>query len=101
MFEDGPSAVENPILQCVQIKAMETKDGGQERYRVVLNDITNFIQSMLATRMHSLFACLTLLLMMRRGKSYCDERTAEEGLNHTPKVIQPPDRQRKEVCGRS
>lgn len=41
-----------PVCQCVQIKALSSNtEGGAERYRVVLSDITNFVQSMLATRM--------------------------------------------------
>lgn len=40
-----------PVCQCVQIKALSSNtEGGAERYRVVLSDITNFVQSMLATR---------------------------------------------------
>ncbi|KAF2835637.1 replication factor A 1, rfa1 [Patellaria atrata CBS 101060] len=42
--------VRQPILQCVQIKAMEKREGQPERYRVVFSDIRNFIQSMLATQ---------------------------------------------------
>ncbi|KAK5114489.1 hypothetical protein LTR62_002424 [Meristemomyces frigidus] len=41
--------VDNPILQCVQIKPMASQQG-QERYRVVMNDSINFIQCMLAQR---------------------------------------------------
>ena len=40
-------------MQCVQIKAMEPKSeeaNPQQRFRVVLSDIRNFIQTMLATR---------------------------------------------------
>ncbi|KAF2753828.1 subunit of heterotrimeric replication factor [Pseudovirgaria hyperparasitica] len=48
IFEGTPSA--NPILQCVQIKAMENKSGEGERYRIVLSDISNFIQTMMATQ---------------------------------------------------
>ncbi|CZR59790.1 probable single-stranded DNA-binding protein 68k chain [Phialocephala subalpina] len=40
-----------PVCQCVQIKALSSNtEGGAERYRVVLSDITNFVQSMLATQ---------------------------------------------------
>ncbi|KAK7552389.1 replication factor A 1, rfa1 [Phyllosticta citricarpa] len=52
IFVDGPDQVENPILQCVQIKAMDSKNG-EERYRVVLSDMDNFIQSMLAQQINS------------------------------------------------
>ncbi|RDW60927.1 putative single-stranded DNA-binding protein 68k chain [Coleophoma cylindrospora] len=41
-----------PICQCVQIKALgnPSADGAPERYRIVLSDIKNFVQSMLATQ---------------------------------------------------
>ncbi|KAK8183602.1 hypothetical protein HDK77DRAFT_475024 [Phyllosticta capitalensis] len=55
IFVDGPDQVENPILQCVQIKAMDSKNG-EERYRVVLSDMDNFIQSMLAQQINSIIA---------------------------------------------
>ena len=44
--------VEHPVLQCVQIKTMEPKAGDSnpvQRFRVVLSDIRNFIQTMIAT----------------------------------------------------
>ncbi|KAF2722320.1 replication factor-a protein [Polychaeton citri CBS 116435] len=42
--------VEEPILQCVQIKEMNSQPGGPQRFRVVWNDTVNFIQSMLAVQ---------------------------------------------------
>jgi replication factor A1 len=48
--------VEQPVLQCVQIKTMEPKAGDAnpvQRFRVVLSDIRNFIQTMIATSMSS------------------------------------------------
>ena len=39
-----------PVVQCVQIKPMNSQ-AGQERYRVVMSDSVNFIQGMLAQRM--------------------------------------------------
>ncbi|KAF2101606.1 replication factor A 1, rfa1 [Rhizodiscina lignyota] len=51
IFNESPGGVAEPVLQCVQIKAMERKDNSQpDRYRVVLSDVQNFIQSMLATQ---------------------------------------------------
>ncbi|KXS96621.1 hypothetical protein AC578_10433 [Pseudocercospora eumusae] len=46
--------VENPILQCVQIKPMAQGAGGTERWRVVFNDTTNFIQGMLSSQSNHL-----------------------------------------------
>ncbi|KAH8821109.1 replication factor-a protein 1 [Xylogone sp. PMI_703] len=40
-----------PVCQCVQIKALGSQaEGVPERYRIVLSDIKNFVQSMLATQ---------------------------------------------------
>lgn len=37
------------MCQCVQIKPLP-QSGGGERFRIVLSDIKNFVQSMLATQ---------------------------------------------------
>lgn len=50
MFDGTPSAVTYPIVQCVQIKPLAAQPGNPERYRVVFSDISNFVQTMLATR---------------------------------------------------
>jgi hypothetical protein len=47
--EQGVESLENPIVQCVQIKPMNSPNG-IERYRVVMNDTQNFMQGMLAQR---------------------------------------------------
>jgi replication factor A1 len=42
-----------PVLQCLQIKPLTAQgqgQGPQERYRVVLSDIKNYVQCMLATQ---------------------------------------------------
>ncbi|KAG0651899.1 Single-stranded DNA-binding p68 subunit [Hyphodiscus hymeniophilus] len=40
-----------PVCQCVQIKALGSQgEGNPERYRIVLSDVKNFVQSMLATQ---------------------------------------------------
>jgi replication factor A1 len=53
IFND-PGALEAkfpvPVCQCVQIKALAGSEGNPERYRIVLSDVDNFVQSMLATR---------------------------------------------------
>ncbi|KAF2195423.1 replication protein-like protein A 70 kDa DNA-binding subunit [Zopfia rhizophila CBS 207.26] len=52
IFEPGGCVVEQPVMQCVQLKTMEPKAGennGLQRFRIVLSDIRNFIQTMLAT----------------------------------------------------
>ncbi|KAI4677415.1 uncharacterized protein J4E84_009100 [Alternaria hordeiaustralica] len=52
IFQPSGCFVENPVLQCVQIKTMEPKAGEAnpvQRFRVVLSDIRNFIQTMIAT----------------------------------------------------
>jgi hypothetical protein len=52
IFEPNGCSVEHPVLQCVQIKTMEPKSGDANpvlRFRVVLSDVRNFIQTMIAT----------------------------------------------------
>jgi len=52
IFEPNGCFIESPVLQCVQIKTMEPKAGDAnpvQRFRVVLSDIRNFIQTMIAT----------------------------------------------------
>ncbi|CAN9444347.1 unnamed protein product [Alternaria alternata] len=52
IFQPSGCFVDQPILQCVQIKTMEPKAGEAnpvQRFRVVLSDIRNFIQTMIAT----------------------------------------------------
>ncbi|KAL1794239.1 hypothetical protein ACET3X_007660 [Alternaria dauci] len=52
IFQPSGCSVECPVLQCVQIKTMEPKAGEAnpvQRFRVVLSDIRNFIQTMIAT----------------------------------------------------
>ncbi|AEO62348.1 uncharacterized protein THITE_2106430 [Thermothielavioides terrestris NRRL 8126] len=41
-----------PVLQCLQLKTLEGKGpgGGAQRYRVILSDIRNYVQCMLATQ---------------------------------------------------
>ena len=39
-----------PIVQCVQVKPLAAQSGNPDRYRVVFSDITNFVQTMLATQ---------------------------------------------------
>jgi replication factor A1 len=54
IFDPSGCFVEQPVLQCVQIKTMEPKAGDAnpvQRFRVVLSDIRNFIQTMIATSM--------------------------------------------------
>lgn len=51
IFENSANAVPEPVLQCVQIKPLAGQQGTAERFRVVLSDIDNFVQCMLATRM--------------------------------------------------
>ena len=50
-ISDGEEVPE-PVVQCVQIKTMEPKAGDAnpvQRFRVVLSDVRNFIQTMIAT----------------------------------------------------
>lgn len=47
----GNLSVEQPVLQCVQIKPMNNANQtGPERWRVVMSDSINFMQGMLGQR---------------------------------------------------
>lgn len=53
IFDAGDKAVQvvkNPVLQCVQLKLLNGQSGSPERYRIVLSDVRNFIQCMIATQ---------------------------------------------------
>ncbi|KAK5083667.1 Replication factor A protein 1 [Lithohypha guttulata] len=50
IFQDSPGRVQQPVVQCVQIKPMSQSNGeATERYRVVFSDTQNYVQTMLAT----------------------------------------------------
>lgn len=50
IFQQTPGRVEQPVVQCVQIKPMQQSNGeSSERYRVVFSDSQNYVQTMLAT----------------------------------------------------
>jgi hypothetical protein len=46
----GTLQVEQPTLQCLQVRPMSAQSG-QERWRVVMSDGINFMQGMLGSRM--------------------------------------------------
>lgn len=53
IFTDRPGRVQDPVVQCVQIKPMQTSGGADsERYRVVFSDTKNYVQTMLATSLN-------------------------------------------------
>ncbi|KAL8699522.1 MAG: hypothetical protein Q9224_001374 [Gallowayella concinna] len=49
---EGTNNVTQPVLQCVQVKPIAGQQGGPERFRVVFSDISNFVQSMLASQVN-------------------------------------------------
>ncbi|RMZ88907.1 hypothetical protein DV736_g3864, partial [Chaetothyriales sp. CBS 134916] len=50
IFDNTPGRVEQPVVQCVQIKKIASQESaGPERYRVVFSDTKNYVQTMLAT----------------------------------------------------
>lgn len=51
IFDETKPQVREPIVQCVQIKALPAQPNQPERYRAVFSDIENYVQTMLATRM--------------------------------------------------
>ncbi|MCJ1308938.1 Replication factor A protein 1 [Agyrium rufum] len=53
--EDGEKpTITQPIVQCVQIKALPAHAEVPDRYRVVFNDSVHFIQTMLATQINAI-----------------------------------------------
>ncbi|KAJ5102870.1 Replication factor A protein 1 [Penicillium argentinense] len=50
IFDGTKPQVDQPIVQCVQIKPLPPQPGHQERYRAVFSDISNYVQTMLATQ---------------------------------------------------
>lgn len=50
IFDPSRPQVQYPIVQCVQIKTLPPQPGQPERYRAVFSDISNYVQTMLATR---------------------------------------------------
>lgn len=48
IFEDTPGRIQQPLVQCVQIKPIPAQPGAPERFRVVFSDIRNYVQTMLA-----------------------------------------------------
>ncbi|PGH03823.1 replication factor A1 [Blastomyces parvus] len=50
IFDDSKPKVAEPILQCLQVKPLPAQPNSPERFRAVFSDITNYIQTMLATQ---------------------------------------------------
>lgn len=64
--DENADPVVDPIVQCVQIKPMNSQNGA-ERYRVVMSDTANFMQGMLGQREYN------------RVRENEDEKTANRG----------------------
>ena len=87
-------AVESPVLQCLQIKQLQSKNSSDvERFRCVFSDIDNFIQSMLGTC--TPFSEYNIAEQGNTANSYyslessCSDREAPKGgvLPHRPVPI--------------
>lgn len=61
IFDNPANAAPEPVFQCVQIKPLAGQQGSAERFRIVLSDIDNFVQCMLATRMFAITQCIRLI----------------------------------------
>ncbi|OJJ57799.1 hypothetical protein ASPSYDRAFT_45728 [Aspergillus sydowii CBS 593.65] len=48
IFDGTKTQINEPIVQCVQVKPLPPQTNNQERYRVVFSDISNYVQTMLA-----------------------------------------------------
>ncbi|OOO04504.1 Replication factor-a protein 1 Rpa1 [Aspergillus oryzae] len=49
IFDETKPQILEPVVQCVQIKPLPPQQNNQERYRAVFSDISNYVQTMLAT----------------------------------------------------
>ncbi|PLB50511.1 single-stranded DNA-binding replication protein A [Aspergillus steynii IBT 23096] len=54
IFDETKPQVSEPIVQCVQIKPLPPQQNQAERYRAVFSDISNYVQTMLATQANPL-----------------------------------------------
>ncbi|GFF51991.1 replication factor A protein 1 [Aspergillus lentulus] len=54
IFDETKPQIHEPIVQCVQIKPLPPQPNHQERYRAVFSDISNYVQTMLATQANPL-----------------------------------------------
>ncbi|RAL05027.1 replication factor A subunit protein RFA1 [Aspergillus ibericus CBS 121593] len=52
IFDETKPQIREPIVQCVQIKPLPPQQNHQERYRAVFSDISNYVQTMLATQLN-------------------------------------------------
>ena len=53
IFQNTAGRAEQPTVQCVLVKLMQQSNGEQsERYRIVLSDTKNYVQSMLASQLN-------------------------------------------------
>lgn len=91
IFEPSGCFIEHPVLQCVQIKTMEPKAGeagGVQRFRVVLSDVRNFIQTMIATGGLKYATRRLMKLTLCSRKRHCPLWEAEEGLHCATAEVQ-------------
>ncbi|KAI1928164.1 Replication factor A protein 1 [Ophidiomyces ophidiicola] len=52
IFDDSKPKVPNPIVQCLHVKLLAPPSGGNDRYRAVFSDVSNFVQTMLASSLN-------------------------------------------------
>ncbi|RAH45988.1 replication factor A subunit protein RFA1 [Aspergillus brunneoviolaceus CBS 621.78] len=52
IFDETKPQIQEPIVQCVQIKPLPPQQNNQERFRAVFSDISNYVQTMLATQLN-------------------------------------------------
>ena len=80
--------VENPVLQCLQIKQLQSKNSTDvERFRCVFSDINNFIQSMLGTCTTTKQSEMNASLTAVSTESSCAERKAQERIIRSDQAI--------------
>ena len=107
MFNDGDRAQQQfpvPILQCLQIKTLDSKNGSAggatERFRIVLSDLKNYVQCMMATQTNHLVhdgllqrGCIVRLKQYQaqclKGKKYARLSLCRSKSRHSTDSLDP------------
>jgi hypothetical protein len=90
IFDGTKLAESEPVVQCVQVKALPPQANGQERYKAVFSDISNYVQAMLATREWAVRSVLTMNYLAdapNRSEPLCLRESLAERMFCSTKVI--------------
>lgn len=92
---DNTLGIDNPVVQCLQIKPMASQNG-VERFRVVMSDSINFMQGMLGQRKSVVWPShAPTLTVTRRTQLRRPRQQTQEGQSMPPEAISGELRQRQ------